>query len=83
MLLPCLCLSLRPCSSTPHLPPGLVHITPGESSEVIPLSEWLRFSTLFNVLRNIRYHLPIHNKNHPIEEDTPPTPHVTHPTPTV
>lgn len=33
---------------------GLVHIAPGESSEVIPLSEWLRFSTLFNVLRNIR-----------------------------
>lgn len=33
---------------------GLVHIAQGESSECIPLSEWLRFSTLFNVLRNIR-----------------------------
>ena len=33
---------------------GLVHIAPGENSECIPLSEWLRFSTLFNVLRNIR-----------------------------
>lgn len=34
---------------------GLVHVRPGEPSEFIPLGEWMRQSTLFNMLRSIRF----------------------------
>jgi hypothetical protein len=34
---------------------GLVHVQPKQPSEFIPLSEWMRQSTLFNVLTSIRF----------------------------
>lgn len=34
---------------------GLVHVSPGCPSEFIPLSEWMRHSTLFNVCSSIRF----------------------------
>ena len=34
---------------------GVVHIRPHTPSEFIPLSEWMRQSTIFNVLSNIRF----------------------------
>ena len=35
---------------------GLVHVLPNEPSEFIPLAEWMRQSTLFNMLRSIRFY---------------------------
>jgi hypothetical protein len=35
---------------------GLVHVAPGEPSEFIPLSEWMRQGTMFNMLRSIRFY---------------------------
>ncbi|RHY05497.1 hypothetical protein DYB25_001425 [Aphanomyces astaci] len=35
---------------------GLVHIQPGSPSEFIALAEWMRQSTLFNVLTNFRFY---------------------------
>eukprot|EP00741_Cyanophora_paradoxa_P024436 tig00022075_g23593.t1 len=34
---------------------GVVHIRPGEPSEFIPLGEWVRQATMFNVLTSIPY----------------------------
>ncbi len=34
---------------------GVVHVTPGSPSEFISLSQWMRESTLFNVLTRIRF----------------------------
>lgn len=34
---------------------GVVHIRPGHPSEVITLSEWMKESAMFNVLRRIRF----------------------------
>ena len=34
---------------------GLVHVSPPKPSNFIPLAEWIRKSTLYNVLRNINY----------------------------
>lgn len=36
-------------------PTGVVHICPGNPSEVMSLSEWMRESSLFNVLRKIPF----------------------------
>jgi len=42
---------------------GLVHVVPKQPSEFIPLSEWMRQSTLFSMLRSIRfYKLYLHTK---------------------
>ncbi|OQS02753.1 dynein heavy chain, partial [Thraustotheca clavata] len=35
---------------------GLVHISPGSPSEFIALAEWMRQSTLFNVLTSLRFY---------------------------
>ena len=35
---------------------GLVHVTPGMPSEFIPLSEWMRQSTMFNVISSIPFY---------------------------
>jgi hypothetical protein len=35
---------------------GLVHVAPDEPSEFIPLSEWMRQGTMFNMLRSIRFY---------------------------
>ena len=35
---------------------GLVHVKPNDPSEFIALSEWMRQSTLFNMLRSIRFY---------------------------
>lgn len=34
---------------------GLVHVCHGEPSEFTPLSEWMRQSTMFNMLQSIRF----------------------------
>jgi len=34
---------------------GMVYVTPGAPSEFIPLAEWLRQTTLFNMLRAIKF----------------------------
>eukprot|EP00968_Pinguiococcus_pyrenoidosus_P011503 scaffold926_cov248-Pinguiococcus_pyrenoidosus.AAC.16 len=36
-------------------PSGLVHIQAGEPSEFVPLADWMRQSTLFNMLRSMRF----------------------------
>ncbi len=35
---------------------GIVHMCPGETSECIPLSSWLRQSMMFGILRNIPFY---------------------------
>jgi len=35
---------------------GLVHVAPSSASEFIPLSDWMRQSTNFNMLRSIRFY---------------------------
>ncbi|GMH64114.1 hypothetical protein TrST_g1151 [Triparma strigata] len=35
---------------------GLVHVAPNTASEFIPLAEWMRQSTNFNMLRSIRFY---------------------------
>ena len=37
-------------------PAGIVHVSPGEASECIPLSAWVRQGMVFNILRNIRFY---------------------------
>eukprot|EP00760_Papus_ankaliazontas_P005952 PhM_4_TR1281/c1_g1_i2/m.7199/K10408/DNAH; dynein heavy chain, axonemal len=34
---------------------GVVHMKPGQASEVVPLSDWMRESMIFNVLTRIRF----------------------------
>jgi len=34
---------------------GVVHICPGQPTEYMSLSEWMKESTMFNVLRRIRF----------------------------
>ena len=35
---------------------GLVHVQPGQPSDFTPLTEWMRQSTLFSMLRSIRFY---------------------------
>ena len=37
-------------------PAGVVHVCPGEPSECLPLSSWVRQGMIFNILRNIRFY---------------------------
>ena len=44
-------------------PAGIVHVSPSDPSECIPLSTWMRQGMMFNILRNIRfYKLFLHRK---------------------
>lgn len=47
----------RECSGDYYLmsSAGLVHVCHGEPSEFTPLSEWMRQSTMFNMLQSIRF----------------------------
>ena len=49
---------------------GIVHMCPGEPSECIPLSNWLRQAMMFNILRNIPfYKYYLHRKAFTIWKD--------------
>lgn len=37
-------------------PAGVVHVSPGEPSECVALSSWVRQGMIFNILRNIRFY---------------------------
>ena len=37
-------------------PAGIVHVVPGETCEVLPLSAWMRQGMLFRILRNISFY---------------------------
>ena len=37
-------------------PAGIVHVVPGETCEVLPLSAWMRQGMLFRILRNIGFY---------------------------